>query len=162
MTLLIRPATNEDFGIIWPIFRDVVRKGDTYVQLPNTDETQAKAYWMAPGHRVFAALKDGHCVGTYFVTANRPGLGDHIANASFMVAPKSQGGGLGRAMANHALETARGMGFRGMQFNFVVATNHGAIHLWETLGFEIIGTIPDAFRHPKEGLVPAHIMYRSL
>lgn len=162
MSLKIRSATDGDFESIWPIFRDVVRTGETYAMLPETNKADAKAYWMAPGHHVFIAHKDDRCVGTYFLQATHPGLASHIANAGFMVDPKAQGGGLGRAMANHALDTAREMGFLGMQFNLVVATNHGAIHLWKTLGFEIIGTIPRAFRHATQGLVGAHIMYRDL
>jgi len=65
-------------------------------------------------------------------------------------------------MAEHSLEEARRLGFRAMQFNFVVETNETAISLWRQLGFAIIGTTPGAFRHPERGLVDAHIMFRSL
>jgi len=79
-----------------------------------------------------------------------------------MVASNAQGSGVGRAMAEHCLSEARRMGFRAMQFNFVVSTNTPAIYLWKQLGFEIIGTLPGAFRHPEKGYVDVYIMFRSL
>jgi ribosomal protein S18 acetylase RimI-like enzyme len=79
-----------------------------------------------------------------------------------MVARHTQGLGVGRAMAEHCLAQARQIGFRAMQFNFVVSTNTPAIHLWQQLGFEIVGTLPGAFRHPEKGFVDVHVMYRSL
>jgi ribosomal protein S18 acetylase RimI-like enzyme len=49
-----------------------------------------------------------------------------------------------------------------MQFNFVVSTNESAIRLWQKLGFEIVGTLPGAFRHPARGYVDVYVMFRSL
>jgi len=65
-------------------------------------------------------------------------------------------------MGEHCLEEARRLGFRAMQFNFVVSTNHTAIRLWESLGFEITATLPGAFRHSVKGFVDVHIMFRKL
>jgi len=79
-----------------------------------------------------------------------------------MVAPSARGQGIGRAMADHCLGEARRLGFRAMQFNFVVSTNTPAIHLWQQLGFDIVGTLPEAFRHPEKGFVDVYVMYRSL
>lgn len=79
-----------------------------------------------------------------------------------MVARDAQGQGIGRAMAEHCLNEARRLGFRAMQFNFVVSTNESAIHLWKELGFEIVGTLPGAFRHREKGYVDVYVMYRSL
>ena len=49
-----------------------------------------------------------------------------------------------------------------MQFNFVVSTNERAVHLWQSLGFEIVGRLPAAFRHPSAGYVDAFVMYKQL
>jgi len=65
-------------------------------------------------------------------------------------------------MAEHCLSEARRLGFRAMQFNFVVSTNESAIHLWQKLGFKIVGTLPGAFQHPQKGDVDVYVMYRSL
>jgi ribosomal protein S18 acetylase RimI-like enzyme len=93
---------------------------------------------------------------------NQFGGGSHVANAGFMVAPEARGQGVGRAMGEHCLSEACRLAFRAMQFNFVVSTNEPAIRLWEQLGFEIVGTLPGAFRHPEKGEVNVYVMYRSL
>ncbi len=79
-----------------------------------------------------------------------------------MIDPLFRGQGIGRRFASHVLDEARGLGFTGMQFNAVVATNTTAIGLWKSMGFDIVGTVPDAFRHPSEGPTAIHIMYRAL
>jgi ribosomal protein S18 acetylase RimI-like enzyme len=94
--------------------------------------------------------------------ANQPGLGSHVANASFMVAPAFHGKGAGRHMGLHCLREARRIGFRAMQFNFVVSTNSAAVALWRRLGFDIVGTLPGAFAHRELGYVDAYVMFRSL
>jgi ribosomal protein S18 acetylase RimI-like enzyme len=65
-------------------------------------------------------------------------------------------------MAEHSLSEACRLGFRAMQFNYVISTNSAAICLWQDLGFEIVGTLPDAFHHPQKGYVDVYVMYRSL
>jgi ribosomal protein S18 acetylase RimI-like enzyme len=79
-----------------------------------------------------------------------------------MIHPDAHGQGLGRQLAIHSLEVAKEMGFEAMQFNFVISTNHGAIHLWKSLGFEIVGTLPKVYRHATLGLVDVHVMHRYL
>ena len=49
-----------------------------------------------------------------------------------------------------------------MAFNAVVETNIGAVALWRSLGFEIVATLPEGFRHPVQGYVGLHIMFRTL
>ena len=73
-----------------------------------------------------------------------------------------RGRGIARRMAEHSLEAARARGFLAMQFNFVVSSNESAVHLWESLGFEIVGRLPGAFRHPRLGFVDALVMFRRL
>ena len=120
------------------------------------------AYWFRAGTRTYVALSDDQIVGTYVLRPNRPGLGSHVANASFMVSPTARGIGIGRAMGEHCLAEARALGYCAMQFNFVVSTNEAAVRLWERLGFRIVGRLPGAFRHLTKGFVDAYVMFRSL
>ena len=79
-----------------------------------------------------------------------------------MVSPEARRLGLGRAMGEDCLTRARAGGYRAMQFNLVVSTNTGALKLWQELEFRIVGTLPNAFRHPSLGYVDAHVMFREL
>lgn len=160
--LQIRRARKEDRQAIWQIFHAVVAGGDTYVFDPNISRRKALAYWLDPKTRCYVALSDLGIIGSYILKANQPGLGSHVANAGFMVSPSARGRGIGRAMAEHCLHEARRLGFRAMQFNFVVATNETALRLWKDLGFKIAGTLPGAFRHSRRGFVDVYVMYRRL
>ena len=161
--LQIRRAREEDREAIWQIFRAVVAGGDTYVFDPNISRRKALAYWLGPKTRCYVALSDQGIVGSYILKANQPGLGSHVANAGFMVSPSARGRGIGRAMAEHCLLEAHRLGFRAMQFNFVVSTNSRAIALWKSLGFKIVGTLPEAFQHQGLGKkVDAFVMHRFL
>jgi len=158
----IRPASDADHDAIWKTFHEIVATGDTYALDPKISREDALAYWFSTDTRTYVVERDGQILGTYILRSNQLGPGAHVANAAFMVAPEAQGYGVGRAMAEHCLSEARRLGFRAMQFNFVVSTNTPAIHLWQKLGFEIVGTLPGAFCHPRKGYVDAYVMYRSL
>lgn len=158
----IRAAIRADRAAIWKIFHEILAAGDTYALDPKMSREDALAYWFRADTRTYVAEKDGTVVGTYILRPNQLGPGSHVANAAFIEASNAQGSGVGRAMAEHCLAEARQMGFRAMQFNFVVSTNALAIHLWKQLGFKIVGTLPGAFRHPEKGYVDVHVMYRSL
>jgi L-amino acid N-acyltransferase YncA len=158
----IRAAINGDRDAIWNIFHQIVVASDTYAFDPSISREEALAYWFRGDTHTYVADKDGRVVGTYILKPNQLGPGSHVANAAFMVASDAEGCGVGRAMAEHCLSESRRMGFRAMQFNFVVSTNMGAIHLWKQLGFKIVGTLPGAFRHPQKGYVDVYVMFRSL
>jgi L-amino acid N-acyltransferase YncA len=160
--ITIREAVEHDRDAVWGIFHAVVAAGDTYVFDPDTPRDQALAYWFHIGTRGYVAESDGQVVGTYILKPNQPGLGSHVANAAFMVSTAARGLGVGRAMGEHCLREARRLGYRAMQFNFVVSSNRMAVRLWERLGFEIVGTLPGAFRHRALGFVDAFVMFRSL
>lgn len=160
--LTLRPAQPSDQDAIWDIFRHVIAAGDTYVFDPQMPRDQAMAYWFQPGSRVYVAEIGSTIVGTYQLKPNQPGLGNHVANAAFMVCPTARGQGVGQIMGEHCLTEALRMGYRAMQFNFVVSTNAPAIGLWQKLGFKIVGRLPGAFRHPHKGYVDALVMYRLL
>jgi L-amino acid N-acyltransferase YncA len=158
----IREATERDRDAVWEIFHAVVAGGDTYVFDPETPRDEALAYWFQQGTRTYVAESGGRVVGTYVLRPNRAGLGSHVSNASFMVSPSARGLGVGRAMGEHCLDEARRLGYRAMQFNFVVSTNEAAVGLWQRLGFTIVGTLPGAFRHRTRGFVDAYVMFRTL
>jgi L-amino acid N-acyltransferase YncA len=160
--MTIRPATYADATAIWHIFQKVVASGDTYVFTTDTGEQEAVAYFIGPGITSFVAEDDGRVIGMYKLIPNRIGRGSHVANASFMVDPAAHGRGAGRALGEHCLDEARRQGYQAMQFNFVVSTNIAGVTLWKKLGFEIIGTLPKAFRHATLGAVDAYVMYRFL
>jgi GNAT superfamily N-acetyltransferase len=162
--VLIREATSEDWAAIWPFLRNIVAAGETFAYDQDMDEGQGRAIWFAeaPGRTTVAVGADGTVIGSASMYPNHDGPGAHIASASFMVEPASWGQGAGRAMVEDALEWAREQGYRGMQFNAVAETNTHAIALYESLGFEILATIPEGFQHPTEGYVGLHVMYRSL
>jgi L-amino acid N-acyltransferase YncA len=160
--LNIRPATDSDRDAIWEIFREVIAAGDTYPIDPKMSREDAFAYWFQTDARAFVAEKNGQIVGIYALHPNQSGGGAHVANAAFMVPKSARGHGIGRAMGEHCLKEARRLGFRAMQFNFVVSSNESAVKLWQTLGMKIVGTLPGAFRHPQKGYVDVYVMFQSL
>jgi ribosomal protein S18 acetylase RimI-like enzyme len=160
--LAIRPATPADDDAIWAILEPTFRAGETYPIPRDIARADALAYWRSPGHTVFVAEEGGKIVGTYYLRANNRGGGAHVANCGYMVAPEANGRGVARAMCEHSLRVARERGFTAMQFNFVIASNDRAVRLWRSCGFAIVGRLPQAFRHPRLGLVDALVMVRAL
>lgn len=158
----IRQAGAADEERIWEIFQTVVASGDTYAFAPDTPRHEALAYWFRPDTHTYVAEEGDDIIGTYILRPNQPGLGNHVANAAFMVALPARRRGVGRRMGEHCLEEARRLGFRAVQFNFVVSTNTAAVRLWQKLGFQIVGTLPGAFRHCRMGFVDVYVMYRAL
>ena len=158
--LTIREAKKSDCDDIWTIFHEVVSKGDTYSFSTETDRKKALEIWIEKPAATYVAELDGKVVGTYFIKPNQPGLGAHVCNCGYMVAESARGRGVATAMCLHSQAEAQRMGFLGMQFNFVVSTNAGAVRLWQKLGFNIVGTLPKAFNHKRFGLVDAHVMFK--
>lgn len=159
----IRKATIDDFPQMWEIFHPIVQKGDTYVFSPDTPYAEAKSYyWSNQGYFNFVAILGEKIVGMYTIKANQPGLGSHVANASYMVHPEYQGKGIGSLMAADSIKQATALGFKAMQFNMVVSTNIQAVKTWKKMGFTIVGTLPKVFNHQTLGYVDAYVMYRSL
>jgi L-amino acid N-acyltransferase YncA len=160
--LQIRKATGQDWPAIWPIFRKIVAAGETYAYDRDMNEPEAERMWMVapPGLAVVAVDEEAAILGTASMYPNRPGPGSHVASASFMVDPAASGRGTGRALGKYMIEWARRSGFRAIQFNAVVETNEPAVALWRSLGFEVVGTVPEAFDHPAHGYVALLIMHR--
>lgn len=160
--LSIRSAVEPDKPAIWQIIKAVIAGGDTYVFAPDASEDEMMAFWFTPDKHNYVAELDGEIVACFWLRANNPGLGKHIGNAAYMVSPTAQGKGIGKQIGVWSLDEARRLGFTAMQFNFVVKSNVYAVKLWQDIGFEIIGEIPDAMIHSKNGPTNAYIMYRRL
>ena len=161
--MLIREYTDGDWPAVWTIFQKVVGARDTYVYDPEWSSDEARKVWVEPPPGQTVVASDGsEILGTAKMGPNRPGPGSHVATASFMVADSARGHGVGRALGEYAVAWAREHGYAAMQFNAVVETNLPAVRLWQALGFEIIGTLPEAFEHAQLGRVGLHVMYRRL
>jgi L-amino acid N-acyltransferase YncA len=158
----IREATDADFEQIWPIFQEIVAAGETYTYPPDTTKEEAKQLWLDVPRRTFVAEDDGEILGTYYIKSNQPGAGSHVCNCGYMVSARARGKGLATALCEHSQQLALEMGYKAMQFNFVVASNEGAVRLWQKLGFAVVGRLPQAFDHPTKGYVDALVMYKWL
>ena len=162
--MLVRPIDDADWAGFFPVFRDVVAAGETYAYPEGLTAEQARALWVEspPGATVVAVGDDGSVLGSAKAGPNRPSRGSHVATASFMVAPTARRQGAGRALGEWALGWAREQGYAAMQFNAVVETNTAAVRLWRELGFDVVGTVPQAFDSASHGLVGLHVMHRYL
>jgi L-amino acid N-acyltransferase YncA len=160
--VIIREATKSDWPAVWELFRQVAEAGDVFAYDADTPEAVARKLWFELPARALVAEIDGRVVGTYYVRPNQPGRGDHVANAGYIVAAHARGKGIASALCAHSLDTARKLGFRAMQFNFVVSTNTAALRVWEKHGFALVGRVPDGFRHDALGYVDVLVLHRDL
>jgi ribosomal protein S18 acetylase RimI-like enzyme len=168
--MIIRPAAAGDDDAIWAILEPILRDGEAYALPRDWSRAEALAFWRGADHAVFvaelpadaASAPAPRVVGTYYLQPNQKGGGAHVANCGYATLAAARKQGVARAMCLHSLETARQRGYLAMQFNFVIASNEGAVALWKSLGFEVVGRVPRAFRHPALGLVDALVMYRAL
>jgi L-amino acid N-acyltransferase YncA len=161
--MTIRPMTPEDWPQVWAFFDQIVQAGETYAYPTDLTSEQARSLWtMTPPARTVVLEESGQVLGSATMGPNRPGRGSHVGTASFMVSPEARGRGVGRALGEHVVAWHREQGFRAIQFNAVVETNLAAVGLWRSLGFEIIGTVPEAFDSRAHGLVGLHVMHLAL
>ena len=158
----IRPVGEGDADALWALLEPVIRAGETYALPRDMRRADALRVWLAPGHSPYLALQDGTPVGTYWLRPNQPGGGAHVVNCAYVTAQDAQGKGVARAMLDHSIREARLRGFAAMLFNFVIASNERAVRLWEANGFSVVGRLPGAFRHPREGPVDVLLMHRPL
>lgn len=161
--MTIRPATAADWDAIWPVWRDTVEAGETYAYPLGATSEEARALWLEPAPGLTVVLEeDGELLGTAKMGPNRPGRGAHVGTASFMVAPAARGRGVGRRLGEYVVQWHRDGGYRAIQFNAVVETNTAAVALWQSLGFRIVGTVPEAFESRAHGFVGLHVMHLDL
>ena len=160
--ITIRKYREEDKEQIWQIIKHVISTGDTFNNAPDTPREKMLAIWCSAENHTYVAVSEDRVVGTFFIKENQSDLGSHVANAGYMVAPEARGKGVGRKMGEFSLEEAKRLGFRAMRFNSVVKSNGKAVKFWQSLGFEIVGEVPESFNHITNGLTNTYIMYRKL
>lgn len=159
----IAPMSDTDWPKAWAIIEPVFRSGETYAVSKDISEDEARRLWFENPLAAFVAVdEESEVLGTYYLKANQAGPGSHVCNCGYIVSPSAQGRGIASAMCEHSQAEAVRNGFRAMQYNLVVATNTGAIRLWQKHGFEIVGTLPGAFEHSRDGFVDAHVMHKTL
>lgn len=161
-TMNIREATEKDFDSIWLIFHEVVSAGETYAYALDTTKDEALTLWVKTPLKTFVCEEGSQVLGTYYIRTNQPGPGSHVCNCGYMVSSEARGKGVATALCEHSQKIAREMGYKAMQFNFVVSSNHTAVRLWHKLGFETVGRLPGAFSHHALGFVDVLVMYKWL
>lgn len=160
---MIRPFTESDWPALWAILHTTIIRGDSYAYPPDASEDQIRHTWTKVPSAIFVACdENGQVLGSYYIKPNQPGNGSHVCNCGYVVSERARGKGIATLMCDHSQATGIDLGFLAMQFNFVISTNTRALRLWQKLGYDIVGTLPHAFRHPQAGLVDAHVMYKWL
>ena len=148
---------------MWALLEPVFRAGETFPHDPAISEAEAQVAWVERSQAVMVAVDaSGELVGTYYLRPNSLALGAHVANAGYVVAEQARRQGIGSRLCQHSLQAAQRLGFRAMQFNLVVTTNSAGIRCWQRNGFQVIGTLPGAFRHRQLGYVDALVMFQGL
>ena len=151
MSVYVRSYCAANVSAMREIWNEVVRAGNAFPQTkPLKDDADAESFFASQTHCGVAML-DGEVRGLYILHPNNVGRCAHVANASYAVSSSVRGRGVGACLVKDSLLQAGASGFRGLQFNAVVASNTGAIHLYEKLGFVRIGTIPGGF-HNAQGI----------
>lgn len=158
----IRPYAPADADALWSLLEPVFRAGDTYAVDPAIGRDAALAFWTGAPHDAFIAEADGAVAGTYYIQPNQQGGGAHVCNCGYVTDAAARGRGIARAMLDDSLTRARAVGYRAMQYNFVVETNTRAVETWKANGFDVVGRLPRAFNHPTAGYVDALVMHREL
>ena len=161
--LQIRPYGAADWPAVWALLSPVFRAGETFPHDPAITEAEAQLAWVEQSQAVMVAVDPaGAVVGTYYLRPNSLALGAHVANAGYVVAQHCRRQGIGSRLCQHSLQASRQLGFRLIQFNLVVSTNTAGIRCWQRNGFQVVGTLPGAFRHKQLGYVDALVMVQSL
>jgi RimJ/RimL family protein N-acetyltransferase len=159
----IQVFEKRDWAATWRIIERVFRAGETYAFSPDITEEESHKVWVESPSATFVAVDENNEVlGTYYIKPNQPALGAHVCNCGYIVAEKARGKGIASEMCRHSQHEAISRGFRAMQYNLVVSTNEGAVQLWKRHGFDIIGSLPKAYRHSRLGFVDAFVMYKQL
>lgn len=159
----IKKYQETDWTQIWSIIEKVFLAGETYAYFPDITEQEAHKVWIeTPQETYIVKDSSNKIIGTYYIKPNQPGLGSHVCNCGYIVSENARGQGVASTMCQHSQQRAIKIGFRAMQYNLVVSTNEGAIRLWERLGFQVIGTLPKAFKSKSKGFVDAIVMYKEL
>ena len=129
------------------IWNEVVEEGIAFPQEDLLDEATGAEFFAAQTYAAVAEDEDTHMVcGLYILHPNNVGRCGHICNTSYAVGSAHRNRHIGRQLVLDSLHQAKRHGFSILQFNAVVESNLGARHLYESLGFVQLGTIPNGFR----------------
>lgn len=159
---MIREISKLEFESFWPTFSSIIQEQETYAFDPNMTLEEAFSIWCKTPLKSYAFVENDVVLGAYYIKPNAVGPSNHICNCGYMVASVARGKGIARKMCEHSQQSAIQLGFKAMQFNSVVSTNEIAVNLWKKLGFEVVGTIPKAYRHNHLGYVDSFVMYKWL
>lgn len=160
MDIAMRPITKADLPEAAAIWNDVVAAADSFPGDEIQTQPQLWDMFCAQTETVVAVV-DGNVAGVYILHPNNIGRCGHIANASYAVSRDVRGKGIGRAMVKDSIARCRKNGFRGLQFNAVVAANTRAIALYLSLGFKILGTVTGGYRKADGTYVDTLIFLKS-
>lgn len=145
----IRAYSAGDIPQMIQIWNHVVEEGQAFPQEEMLNLESGAAFFAEQSFAGVAVDRDS-IMGLYILHPNNIGRCGHIGNASYAVSEAARGKGIGRQLVQHCMKTAAQIGFKILQFNAVVATNESALHLYRSLGFQQLGTIPKGF-HLKDG-----------
>jgi len=160
--MTIRLMMREEFPLFWPTFKSIIDAEETYAFSSALTEQQAAQIWLDLPAETYVFMIDEQIAGSYYIKPNAAGPGDHVCNCGYMVNPQFRGQGIAAQLCEHSKQRAVELGFQAMQFNSVVSTNTVAVKLWQKAGFDIIGTVPKAYRHKQLGYVDTYVMYQWL
>ena len=144
LELTVSEAGPDDHEGLYAAFAQLVAAGEGYPQAPGPITVgEFDDYWLDHKSLVAVARLDGELAGSYYLKPNFAGRAAHIANAGYFVVPGLRGRGIGETLVRHSFDEARRLGFDALQFNLVFESNP-ARRLYERLGFEAVGRIPEA------------------
>lgn len=160
--LEIRSTRTGDLSDLYQIFAKVNSTAGQFPWFADTSEEFFRSLWTQPENTSYVAIVEGKVAGGYFIKPQWPGRGSHIATGVYMVSPDFRRKRIGHRLGEHSQNVAKKMGYLAMQYNLVVSKNEEGLSLWKKLGFQIIGTLPNAYQHGRYGLVDAYVMHRYL
>ena len=147
MEIQVRAYTQADLPALVRIWNEVVEDGVAFPQEELLDASSGAAFFAEQTCTAVAEDRQtGHIYGLYILHPNNVGRCGHICNASYAVEREARGLHIGEKLVSDCLAQAAKLHFRLLQFNAVVENNIHARHLYERLGFTLLGTIPGGFR----------------
>jgi DNA-binding MarR family transcriptional regulator/L-amino acid N-acyltransferase YncA len=159
---ILEPFDQKDEEGLYEIFQDVVDSGSQFPYECRSIQEFRRQFFNSNGRVYVCRSLAQEVIGGFYIRSNFPGRSSHIANAAYMIRNIYRGKGIGSLLVKASLHLAKGMGFQAMQFNMVLSQNTIAIKLYQKLGFNIIGTIPQAVRNPDGSYQDGYLMHREL
>ena len=147
LQIQVRPYQPQDIPAMAGIWNEIVTEGVAFPQEDPLEIPAAAAFFEGQSHCAVAEDPvNRQIMGLYILHPNNEGRCGHICNASYAVSSGFRGPRIGEKLVLDCMAQAKILGFRILQFNAVVASNLSARRLYERLGFQQLGTIPDGFR----------------